>query len=83
MQAAESSCLPLSCAQLWPISLAAYASASVKKVWLVLAPEKQIEVHRQPAGGQFAERVAAGPGAQLVSVALPSFTVNLDALFAK
>ena len=63
--------------------LRAYASASVKEVWLVLAPEKQIEVHRQPAGGQFAERVVAGPGGRLVSVAVPSFAADLDALFAK
>ena len=63
--------------------LRAYAGASVKEVWLVLAPEKQIEVHRQPTGGQFAERVVAGPGGRLVSVAVPSFAVELDALFAK
>jgi len=55
----------------------------VKEVWLVLAPEKQIEVHRQPAGGQFAERVVTGPGGRLVSAALPLFTVDLEALFAK
>src|SRR5206468_10874720 len=29
--------------------LRAYASANIKEVWLVLAPERQIEVHRQPA----------------------------------
>ena len=63
--------------------LRAYASAGVKEVWLVLAPEKQIEVHRQPAGRQFAERVLTGPGGPLVSVAVPSFAVDLDALFAK
>ena len=28
--------------------LRAYASASVQECWLVLGPEKQIEVHRQP-----------------------------------
>jgi Uma2 family endonuclease len=63
--------------------LRAYASAGVKEVWLVLAPEKRIEVQRQPTGGQFAERVVAGPGGQLVSVAVPSFALDLDALFAR
>ena len=63
--------------------LRAFASAGVKEVWLVLAPEKQIEVHRQPAGGQFSDRVVAGPGGRFVSVAVPSFAVDLDALFAK
>ena len=63
--------------------LRAYASAGVKEVWLVLAPEKQIEVHRQPADGQFSDPVVAGPGGRFVSVAVPSFAVDLDALFAK
>jgi len=63
--------------------LRAYASAGVKECWLVLGPEKQIEVHRQPTGGQFAERVVSGPGGQLVCVAVPSFAVDLEALFAK
>ena len=34
-----------------------YAGAGVKEFWLVLGPEKQIEVHRQPQGEQFAEHV--------------------------
>ena len=63
--------------------LPAYASAGVKECWLVLGPEKQIEVHRQPASGQFAEHKVHGPGGQLASVAIPSFAVDLDALFAK
>ena len=63
--------------------LRAYASAGVKEVWLVLGPEKQVEIHRQPAGGQFSERVLFGPGGQLVSAAVPTFAVELDALFAK
>jgi len=63
--------------------LPAYASAGVKECWLVLGPEKQIEVHRQPADGQFAEHTMHGPGGRLVSVAVPSFAVDLDKLFAK
>jgi hypothetical protein len=35
--------------------LRAYAAASVKECWRVLGTEKQIEVHRQPQGGQYAE----------------------------
>jgi hypothetical protein len=48
-----------------------------------LAPERQIEVHRQPAGEQFAERAVHGPGGHLASTAVPSFAVDLDAPFAK
>ena len=62
--------------------LRAYASAGVKECWLVLGPEKQIEVHRQPQGGQFAERVVFGPAGRVTSTAVPSFTVELDSLFA-
>ena len=63
--------------------LRAYANANVKECWLVLAPDKQIEVHRQPAGGQYAERAVHGPGGRLTSVAVPEIAVDLDALFAK
>ena len=62
--------------------LRAYASAGVKECWLVLGPEKQIEVHRQPQGEQFAEHALHGPGGLLTSAAAPSFTVELDRLFA-
>jgi Uma2 family endonuclease len=62
--------------------LRAYAGAGVKECWLVLGPEKQIEVHRQPSAGQFTERSVHGPGGQLTSSAIPQVTVDLTALFA-
>lgn len=58
------------------------AYAGVKECWLVLGPEKQIEVHRQPQGEQFAEHAVHGPGVTLTSEAVPGFTVELDRLFA-
>ena len=61
--------------------LRAYATAGVKECWLVLGPEKQIEVHRQPSGEQFTERTVHGPGGTLISTAVPGFTVELDRLF--
>ena len=61
--------------------LRAYASAGVKECWLVLGPEKKIEVHRQPAGEQFAECAVHGPGGSLTSAAVPGFTVDLGSLF--
>lgn len=61
--------------------LPAYAAAGVKECWLVLGETKQIEVYRQPAGDQFAECVTHGPGGNVVSSAVPEFTVELDALF--
>ncbi|MBI5383803.1 MAG: Uma2 family endonuclease [Verrucomicrobia bacterium] len=62
--------------------LRAYATAGVKECWLVLGPEKQIEVHRQPQGEQFAESAIHGPGGSLTSAAVPGFTVELGSLFA-
>jgi Uma2 family endonuclease len=60
--------------------LRAYANAGVKECWLVLGREKQIEVHCQPGGGQFAERKVYGPGTRLTSTAIPDFTVDLSKL---
>jgi Uma2 family endonuclease len=62
--------------------LRAYARAGVKEVWLVLAPERQIEVHRDPAIDRFAAQKTYGLGERLTSVAVPEFTLDLDALFA-
>jgi len=62
--------------------LRAYASAGVKECWLVLGPEKQIEVHRQPQDEQFAEHAVHGPGGLVASAVVPGFTVELDHLFA-
>jgi len=61
--------------------LRAYANAGVSECWLVLAPEKQIEVHRQPQGEQFTEHAVHGPGGTVRSAAVPGFTVDLDSLF--
>ncbi len=60
--------------------LRAYASAGVKESWLVLAREKQLEVHRLPDAGQFAEHTVHGPGSRLTSTAMPSLTVDLAKL---
>jgi Putative restriction endonuclease len=58
--------------------LRAYASAGVKECWLVLGRERQIEVHRQPGDGHFAERSLHGPGGRLTSAAIPSLTVDVS-----
>jgi Uma2 family endonuclease len=63
--------------------LPAYARAGVKECWLVLGPEKQIEVYRRSHDGQFTEQSVHGPTGTITSTALPEFTLPLDALFAK
>ena len=60
--------------------LRAYATAGVKECWLVLGREKQVEVHRAPATGQFVERTVHSPGSRLTSTAVPSFTADLAKL---
>ena len=56
--------------------LNAYAQDRVKEVWLLLVPEKQIEVHREPDGEQFKVRIIYGPGGRVTSAALPQFEVD-------
>jgi Uma2 family endonuclease len=63
--------------------LRAYALAGVKECWLVLGPEKQIEVYRQPKNGQFSEHALYGPGGGLTSSVIPEFKLSLDAFFAE
>lgn len=62
--------------------LRAYANAGVKECWLVLAPEKQLQVHRQPVGDRFAQSQLCGPRGKLTSSAVPEVTVGLDELFS-
>ncbi len=61
--------------------LRAYASAGVKECWLVLGPEKQVEVHRHPQGDQYADHSLHGPGGSVTSTAVANFTVDLAGLF--
>jgi Uma2 family endonuclease len=65
------------------LKLKAYANAQVKECWLVLVPDKKIEVYRKPAGDRFEEEQTFGPGGKLKSRAVPEFTVDLAKLFSK
>jgi len=63
--------------------LRAYATAGVKECWLILAPEKQVEVHRQPVDGAYADTAVHGPGGRLSSSAVPAFVLDLGSFFSK
>lgn len=54
----------------------------MREVRLVLGPERQIEVHRQPRGEGYVEHTVRGPGGRLTSAVVPGFTVDLERLFA-
>lgn len=62
--------------------LRAYATAGVKECWLVLGPEKQIEVYRQPQDGRYTETSIHSAGEVATSVAVPNFTVDPAKLYA-
>ena len=61
--------------------LPAYAFVGVKECWLVLQPEKVVEVYRRPMGGKFLEMASVSSPAQLRSEIFPEVTVDLDQLF--
>ncbi len=61
--------------------LRAYATAGVKEVWLVLGPEKQVEIHRRPEPGQFADHAILDAGATLTSATVPALALPLAELF--
>jgi Uma2 family endonuclease len=63
--------------------LSAYAEAKIKECWLVLVPQKKIEVYRMPTSERFSEKETFGPGGKLTSQSVPEFTLNLATLFSK
>ncbi len=63
--------------------LLAYAAAGVNEIWLVLAPEMQIEVYRQPANGAYGDKQSVGRGGRLKCLAVPELVLEVNALFAE
>jgi Uma2 family endonuclease len=61
--------------------LRAYASAGVREVWLVLAPEKQIEVWTRREDGELTQKTF-GPDGTVPCGAVPEFKLDLTSLFA-
>lgn len=59
-----------------------YAEAGVAEYWIVLPETKTVEVHWQPAAGEYAERLTVSAPAVIDSRALPGLSVDLAALFA-
>jgi Uma2 family endonuclease len=63
--------------------LKAYASAGVKECWLVLGPEKQIEVYREPANGEFLQKKIYDSDEVVASVSVPEFSLGVTEVFLK
>jgi len=63
--------------------LRAYATANVKECWLILAPEKKIEVYSDPVDGAYTKSSVHGPGGAVQSRSVPNVSLDLNGLFQK
>ena len=58
-----------------------YAEAGVKEYWIVLGPERQVEVYRQPDKGRYQQRVTFGPETTIECASLPGVRIRVADLF--
>ena len=61
---------------------ALYAEAGIKEYWIVLVPQREIEVYCRPANGQYQERFVRGLQETLECTALPTIRVRVGDLFS-
>jgi Uma2 family endonuclease len=59
-----------------------YAEAGVKEYWIVLGPERRVEVYRQPEGGRYRESLQFGADETLQCAGLPAVRIRVSDLFA-
>ena len=59
-----------------------YAEAGVKEYWIVLDPERRVEVHRRPEQGRYQEMCLVGPDETLPCASVPPVRIVLSDLFA-
>jgi len=58
-----------------------YAEAGVKEYWIVLGPEKRLEVYRQPENGRYRESLQYGPADTLQCASVPAVRIRVSDLF--
>ena len=61
--------------------LRAYASGKIKECWLILGPEKKVEVYSDPKDGSFSAIKTHEAGEILRSVSVPQIAIDLATLF--
>ena len=61
---------------------ALYAEAGVKEYWIVLGPERTVEVYRRPEGGRYQEMHTFGLDHTLECSSVPGVQIRLGDLFA-
>jgi Uma2 family endonuclease len=59
-----------------------YAEAHVEEYWIVLAPERRVEVYRRPENGRYQEMRPVGPDDLLESASVPTVRLRVADLFA-
>ncbi len=62
-------------------SAALYAEAGVKEYWIALAPERQVEVYRQPQKGRYQHSQLRRGDDALECASLPSLRLRVSDLF--
>jgi Uma2 family endonuclease len=62
---------------------AAYASAGIKEFWIVLVPERQIEIQSNPQAGAYSNVRLVSADENAVSDVLMGFAISPAVLFAK
>lgn len=58
-----------------------YAEAGIGEYWIVLGPERQVEVYTRPVSGRYSERRLLGHGDMLESASIPNLRLRLSELF--
>jgi Uma2 family endonuclease len=59
-----------------------YAEAGVKEYWIVLGPERRVEVYRQPENGRYRESLQFDAGDTLQCASVPAVRIHISDLFA-
>jgi len=59
-----------------------YAEAGVKEYWIVLGPERRVEVYRRPENGSYKENLQFGAGDTLPCASVPTMNIRVSDLFA-
>ena len=59
-----------------------YAEAGVKEYWIVLGPERRVEVYRQLLNGQYKEMRLVGSGETIEVAGLAGVRIQVSGLFA-
>jgi Uma2 family endonuclease len=59
-----------------------YAEAGVREYWIVLGPERRVEVYRQPENGRYRESLQFAADETLQSSSVPAVRIRVSDLFA-